>query len=75
MVNFIYHFSNEQFTCDYRITQFRMGAAFEVYSMNDVLIGSILKGSGRWEQYSGRQMLQEMVDAFGKHIDDNGLWS
>jgi hypothetical protein len=76
MVNFLYNFNHTDYTpYTYRVTQFRMGTAFEVFSIDDVLIGSISKGQLGWEQYSGRMMPQELVDGIGKHIDDNGLWT
>ena len=76
MINFLFNFNHPDFTpYTYRVTQFRMGTAFEVFSSEDVLIGSILKGQDGWVQYSGRMMPEELVNDIGMHIDDNNLRS
>ena len=54
----------------YNILQIKQGAPYQFFS-NDTLIGTIEKLDGKWQQTSGRQTLNEIVEGMGNFIDAN----
>lgn len=56
--------------CTYSILQIRKGAPYQFFS-KDTLIGSIEKVDGKWQQTSGRQTLDGIVEGMGAFIEKN----
>ena len=54
----------------YNILQIKQGAPYQFF-FKDTLIGSIEKLDGEWQQTSGRQTLNEIVEGMGNFIDAN----
>jgi len=67
--NFKYKLEYPGFTdLTYNIVQIKQGAPYQFY-WKDTLIGGIEKVDVKWEQTSGRQTLDEIVEGMGKYID------
>jgi len=71
MTRLLYHLEYRSFTdYSYNILQIKQGAPYQFFS-NDTLIASIEKLDGKWQQTSGRQTLNEIVEGMGNFIDAN----
>jgi len=56
--------------CIYRIVQLRSGEPYQFYSGNTI-IGCIDKVDNKWQQVSGRETLDSIVESMGRFIEVN----
>ena len=54
----------------YQIFQIKPGDPYQFF-FNDTMIGRIEKVDGKWEQISGRETLDSIVEDMGKFIEEN----
>jgi len=71
MLKLKYNFEHKTYSnFTYDILQIKKGEPYQFFA-KDKLVGAIEKINGKWEQTSGRQTLDEIVEGIGALIEQN----